>query len=836
MANENKFTTLGQMKDFAQKQDARDDAQDQLMKNHTHSAAQVKFSDGETFQAKHDSGKLTGETGKTAYEYARDGGYTGNESDFATKLAADYMPLYGNIVTASGNGSAYTATVPGVTTLKSGLVITIIPDTTSTETIPTLNVNGLGAKSIKQKLSVNTALTTEAANESWMVANKPVILQYNGSVWTTIVPRPKAEDINAVLYKEQTLTDAQQAQARANVGIGHLNTTGDQRDIYVDMYGIKRGSADYAVSNSEIMSELIANLNNGFTFRFESGHYYFAEPFPHMEKHVVIKGVATNASVITDAVNYGTHLHFPNLANGQAAISIAGGVVQDIGIIGNPAICDVSFDRSKIITDPNSVVTLVDTGTTYGLKFGSWGYTVQNVRVLNCTYGIYGEICNYLIANSCAKKCKVGVSVGNDGRISNIQLTSVITGIDLRGPLVSVNNVRGDSIGKHLIECKRGKCMLSNIDGDYCVGSLIHYGGGDTKMIHLGQATNCMGRVATKKTYARNTSFDLRNIPEADYEYCSYFSIAPNTSVFGGLLDVTNVSANVFDTSSNYVHPNSVISIGEGSTVKGLVIKCSLPDGANVGYFNSNVIKNLSSYAEASNDNTNYITNFDGNTIEDISFVTPIGLARSKRTVAKPDRQIAIIDDTLQVVSDMVTDVGISIPSINLNDGVYEYGRFAAAGTEYSDQSAFRSKNYIPVEGGRTITFWFDAAEWNSNNKGSIMQVVQYDANKDILVQRVDVVPYVGDKAGLTLNANTAYIRFNRYKNSTISTPLTDIKIGLYYVEDAVLEYISPEPTIIGEKKLSLENAVIPSSTPGSTKNFYLTVNDAGVITAVEVT
>lgn len=649
-----------------------------------------------------------------------------------------------------------------------------------------------------------------------------------------------AASIKAVLYKQQSLTEAQKVQARENIGIGHLNKTGDQRDIYVDMYGVKRGSADYAVRNSEIMSELIANLNNGFTFRFESGQYYFAEPFPHMEKHVVIKGVATNASVITDAVNYGTHLHFPNLTSGQAAISIAGGVVQDIGIIGNPAICDVSFDRSKIIKDPNSVVTLVDTGTTYGLKFGSWGYTVQNVRVLNCTYGIYGETCNYLIANSCAKKCKVGVSVGHDGKISNIQLTSVITGIELRGPLVSVNNVRGDSVGKHLIECKRGKCMLSNIDGDYCVGSLIHYGGGDTRMIHLGQATTCMGRIAAKRVYSRKSSFDLRNVPAADYEYCSYFSIAPNTSVFGGLLDVTNVSANISDSdlTPDYVTPSSVISIGEGSTVKGLVIKCSLPDGANVGYFNSNVVKNLSSYAEASNDNTNYVTNFDGNTIEDISFVTPIGLARSKRTVANPDRQIAIIDDTLQVVSDMVTEVGISIPSINFNDNVWETGYFSTDGTILASnpEQCFRNKNYIPVEGGRTITFYYDAHAWNNNNKGLQCYIVQYDANKNIINKRETWLPYTADQKGFTLASNTAYIRLAYHKWATIPVALSEILIAFYYIEDARKSYVSHEPTIIGEKKLSLKDAVIPSSTPGSTKKFYLTVNDAGVITPVEVT
>ena len=107
MANEKKLTTVGQMKSFAEKQDARDDAQDELLSNHNHNAASVIFTDGETFQQKYDSGELTGPqgekgetgeigpqgdagaTGKTAYAYAQDGGYTGTEEEFAAKLAEE---------------------------------------------------------------------------------------------------------------------------------------------------------------------------------------------------------------------------------------------------------------------------------------------------------------------------------------------------------------------------------------------------------------------------------------------------------------------------------------------------------------------------------------------------------------------------------------------------------------------------------------------------------------------------------------------------------------------------------------------------------------------------
>ncbi len=72
-------------------------------------ASGVKFSDGQTFQQKYDSGELTGPQGdtgptgatgntgpqgpsgadgKSAYESAQDGGYTGTEAEFNTSLSS----------------------------------------------------------------------------------------------------------------------------------------------------------------------------------------------------------------------------------------------------------------------------------------------------------------------------------------------------------------------------------------------------------------------------------------------------------------------------------------------------------------------------------------------------------------------------------------------------------------------------------------------------------------------------------------------------------------------------------------------------------------------------
>ena len=55
-------------------------------------------------------------------------------------------------VLINGNGSVYTATVEGITSLEVGMSLIIIPNTTNTTSTPALNINNLGAKLIAQRL------------------------------------------------------------------------------------------------------------------------------------------------------------------------------------------------------------------------------------------------------------------------------------------------------------------------------------------------------------------------------------------------------------------------------------------------------------------------------------------------------------------------------------------------------------------------------------------------------------------------------------------------------------------------------------------------------------
>lgn len=82
----------------------------------------------------------------------------------------------------SGSGSAYTATVIRLS-LVAGNSFVMVPHTTSTTTAPTLNVNGLGAKNIRMRLSSNTSSTIQLIRSDFLVANKPVRVVYDGTYW-----------------------------------------------------------------------------------------------------------------------------------------------------------------------------------------------------------------------------------------------------------------------------------------------------------------------------------------------------------------------------------------------------------------------------------------------------------------------------------------------------------------------------------------------------------------------------------------------------------------------------------------------------------------------------
>lgn len=151
-----------------------------------------------------------GADGLSAYEIARNNGFSGTEYGWLNSLIGATGPQgetgpqgpkgdkgdpgpqgpsgasTAPVVTTSGSGSAYTATLDGVTSLYTGLMITIIPHASSTSTSPTFNLNGLGAKTIKRRYSYTNSSTASGQLSSWLSINKPQVLQYDGTYWIAV--------------------------------------------------------------------------------------------------------------------------------------------------------------------------------------------------------------------------------------------------------------------------------------------------------------------------------------------------------------------------------------------------------------------------------------------------------------------------------------------------------------------------------------------------------------------------------------------------------------------------------------------------------------------------
>lgn len=108
----------------------------------------------------------------------------------------------------SSDGTAYITTVAGIETLTVGASFIMIPDVVSKTTMPTLNVNELGAKPIRRRLS-NLSTSLQAGHTaSWLTANKPFRVFFDGTAWIVEdQTKPAASDLSGTAPKANADSD-----------------------------------------------------------------------------------------------------------------------------------------------------------------------------------------------------------------------------------------------------------------------------------------------------------------------------------------------------------------------------------------------------------------------------------------------------------------------------------------------------------------------------------------------------------------------------------------------------------------------------------------------------
>lgn len=125
-------------------------------------------------------------------------GHTPVETDTSYWMLIMDSSIDANTIVAatSTDGETYEATVNNMSELVIGKVITIIPSMTSASTAPTLNVNGLGAKGIKRRMSGLSSMSASGYASTWLYVDKPQMVMYDGDYWIVIgQDKPMGGDI-----------------------------------------------------------------------------------------------------------------------------------------------------------------------------------------------------------------------------------------------------------------------------------------------------------------------------------------------------------------------------------------------------------------------------------------------------------------------------------------------------------------------------------------------------------------------------------------------------------------------------------------------------------------
>ena len=366
-------------------------------------------------------------------------------------------------------------------------------------------------------------------------------------------------DMQKCLYRKTTqYTNNSIAKANSTYYIKPI--TSNENIVFLPHYGIRAGK-EYSLQNSNVLSTI--TLKHGTVLKLPVGDYYFENSIDLKTKQLSLIGECM--SFTPDSNTNGiTRLIFNNLQDGQTAITIGTGSLFNVCILGNDKHYDYTIDRSKTYIDKTNIEKEVSTIKNYGIKGGAIT-TINNVVVQNFYYGCYLDTSNIYIDNFFARKCHIGLSIGGDTKCKGVYGWDIHTLLQIRNSISSAIQVRADSC-HHLVHLigYSNSIYLADLDGDYCLGSLLKIGNaGEWGSIGSLTVNGIHGRACCLNAY--NTKTDTAptssNVTEAEVSNYGFISIEKNNRLDGAIITLnTNVNDNPLDGASNYLTPQILIA------------------------------------------------------------------------------------------------------------------------------------------------------------------------------------------------------------------------------------------------------------------------------------